>query len=766
MIKSIPLEKLCKDDWEQVGHKAANLGELIQSGYPVPKGVVLTVDSVHFLKSTAWSEETQHLLLKIYQEVNALKTGVAIRSSGIFEDSEEQSAAGQFATVLDINSPDIFLKSIQNVIDSGQDLSIIIQEMKKGEISGVVFTESFDPQNKNCLIIETVKGLGDKLVGGQVDADRIMISKATMNSISPSVHPIAEIAIQIEKTFDKPVDIEFTMNETEIWILQCRPITTLKNVPDRDEFDSPTSPDDYWTSHNIQEVLPGTICPLTCSFMHIFVDQGWRLAYKPILEKNENIELFGIFHNRFFINMSSVVKISERAFGIDGNELMDQYYGQKKFGLHVPNKDNFWRQLKFRLKTPWLIYNFFVALRSKVNKNIHQILTLENEFKKHNWAAMDKQQLFEQLQSTSPIVVQAIANHLAASANIGLPLSLLEKTLNSYSKNPKNDVNVLFSGLKNVESSQISLKIWNLSRLAKKQKLDPQEGPLAEFLKEHGHRCENEWDIQAPSWRMEPAPLLHLIAAYTQLKEDSSPFANFERTAERRIKLTKTLLQQLPFYKRFLFKWLLTTVQKNMAYREYTKSYAVRAVRLSEFSFLEISKRLENPNDIFFYSQSDIDAFLQEKPQPNLQKTLLQRKKTYQKNRYIQLPDIFQGHPQPMKTQISDDSLILQGYSMNTGEVTGSARVITHLSESGQLQPGEILVTQTLDAALTPLLAIASGVVVEIGGILSHGCIIAREFGLPGVINIPQAVSRIKTGDLLTVDGNRGVVIKVVSEKP
>ena len=96
---------------------------------------------------------------------------------------------------------------------------------------------------------------------------------------------------------------------------------------------------------------------------------------------------------------------------------------------------------------------------------------------------------------------------------------------------------------------------------------------------------------------------------------------------------------------------------------------------------------------------------------------------------------------------------------MNAGTATGPARVITHLSESSQLQPGEILVTRTMDVALTPLLSIASGAVVEIGVMLSHGCIIAREFGLPGVINVENALTRIKTGDVISVDGDKGIVI-------
>ena len=156
--------------------------------------------------------------------------------------------------------------------------------------------------------------------------------------------------------------------------------------------------------------------------------------------------------------------------------------------------------------------------------------------------------------------------------------------------------------------------------------------PFAKFIKDYGHRCENEWDIQAPSWRLNPTPLLTLIGAYMRLEEDASPFADLEMTAHRREELTQRLLEKIPVYKRFLFKLVLSLAQKKMANREYTKSYGVRAVRLIEFPLQEIKKRftqrelIDSPEDIFFLSQHDIESILRGQPVSNLRETIHQKK--------------------------------------------------------------------------------------------------------------------------------------------
>ena len=205
--------------------------------------------------------------------------------------------------------------------------------------------------------------------------------------------------------------------------------------------------------------------------MQQYVDKAWRRSYSLLIDKDDDFEVFGTFYNYFFINMSAMLIIAERTFGTNGNELMDQYYGQRARSVVVPNRDKFWKQLKIRLKGPLLVYDFFFALDKKVEKSIQSIKKTEQSFMDTDWARLSDEALRDKLKGASEDAIQAMSNHLTSSAIICLPISLLEKIVAPYSENPKNDVNLLVSGLKNVESSQISLRIWTLSRIARQHRL-------------------------------------------------------------------------------------------------------------------------------------------------------------------------------------------------------------------------------------------------------------------------------------------------------
>lgn len=232
------LDEISKKDVLEVGGKAANLGELIKLGFNVPKGFVCT------------SKENRD---DIYNMYNKLKLGnVAVRSSAICEDGTQNSYSGQFETFLNINKEEI-IKSIEkcydsnksenikgyinekNIVNEDAKVSVIVQKMIYGDISGVMFTKN-PVSGDDIIIIESVLGLGEKLVQGEATPTQITINKHTLiieNNIGKEmlsdneIRTLSRIGLDIERFFKAPQDIEWSLKDGEIYILQTRNITTL-----------------------------------------------------------------------------------------------------------------------------------------------------------------------------------------------------------------------------------------------------------------------------------------------------------------------------------------------------------------------------------------------------------------------------------------------------------------------------------------------------------------------------------------------------------
>jgi len=144
------------------------------------------------------------------------------------------------------------------------------------------------------------------------------------------------------------------------------------------------------------------------------------------------------------------------------------------------------------------------------------------------------------------------------------------------------------------------------------------------------------------------------------------------------------------------------------------------------------------------------------------------RRDEYERNKTVVLPEYSRGKPRPLRADelaSCDDVEVLSGIAVSPGVVTGRARVITDPRSNSEIKPGEILVAPVTDAAWTPLFVTAGAIVVDVGGPLSHGSIVAREYGIPGVLNVGTATLIIRNGQLITVDGDAGKVYLHPAEK-
>jgi pyruvate,water dikinase len=293
---------------------------------------------------------------------------------------------------------------------------------------------------------------------------------------------------------------------------------------------------------------------------------------------------------------------------------------------------------------------------------------------------------------------------------------------------------------------------------------------LDKFLKNYGHR-EVRLDILYPTWIEDPAPVLSFLRAYLESDDTQSPHVQQARLIKEREALTDEILATMGkgLIGRFvispLFRWLLKHTQIHAQERDTMHFELTRLFPPFRRLLLELGRRsvaqgfLNHQEDVFFLTLDELTEF-SKKPE-NMMDKVSERRKEFETSKSRPWPDIIRDGQEiyidpPAMIETADGSM--KGIAGSPGQVTGSARVIRGPQDFEQLQHGEILVAPLTNPVWTPLFAVASGVITEVGGILSHGAIVAREYGIPAVMSIPNVTDKIKNGQTITVDGNRGVV--------
>lgn len=374
--------------------------------------------------------------------------------------------------------------------------------------------------------------------------------------------------------------------------------------------------------------------------------------------------------------------------------------------------------------------------------------------------------------------------------------------------------NRLVTGLGDLDSARTAVDLWRLARLADDAPsvrtalleaapgADPRAlaahlGAAGEpfiaawdaFLLEHGHHARGEIELFTKRWREDPGHLLALLAGYLRAGGDTDPTARQTTNAQARLELTAALRSRLrdPIRRR-LFAYVLRQAQLGSAARENLKSEAVRRLAAMRSVMLALGRRLadqgvlDTEDDVFFLTLDEIGPVARERPtqadarsdaQPGpraqARAVAAQRRTQYGRNVLVEPPPVFVGRLSPADlTPVGRREAVhlgggagrgvLRGLAVSSGAVEGPARVIATVDAVDGVLPGEILVAPFTDPGWAPFLLPAAGIVMNMGGLLSHGSIIAREYGVPAVVNVGPATTTIRTGQRVRVDGDRGIV--------
>jgi pyruvate,water dikinase len=290
-------------------------------------------------------------------------------------------------------------------------------------------------------------------------------------------------------------------------------------------------------------------------------------------------------------------------------------------------------------------------------------------------------------------------------------------------------------------------------------------------LRAYGYRGIRELGLTTHVWSMRPEAVIGLLQSYTGREQAIDAEAELQGQVQRRQEATARVLSRLKVTKRRSFRGLLTAAQDGIAARELAKSQWARSTHAVRLLVREAGRRLvardvlKELDDVFFLRLAELKDLMAGGEIPDIAQRIAGHRADHQRAHDVEADERFSGRPvvrlkqDATPVQVEANGRVLRGIPVSPGRITAPARVVKELTDDIELQPGEVLVCPFTDAAWTPLFFNAAAVVMDLGGPLSHGSTVAREYGLPAVVNVKTGTRVIRDGQQITVDGTRGEVL-------
>jgi phosphohistidine swiveling domain-containing protein len=295
---------------------------------------------------------------------------------------------------------------------------------------------------------------------------------------------------------------------------------------------------------------------------------------------------------------------------------------------------------------------------------------------------------------------------------------------------------------------------------------------LSSFLQKYGQRASGEIDAGRQRWKENPEYLFNVITSYLEIKDRKQApdtiFAQSSKRAEHAInELTSTVKScRLGWIKTRLVAFFAGRTRMLLGMRENPKFFFVRVMGILRDGLLEVGQEfvrsgaLDSPDDLFFLSLSELEDFASNR-QNDWRSMILQRRQTYSREFQRRLiPRLLVSDGRTFYEGIMSDSQEengITGSPVSPGSVEGKVRVVFDPRQANLL-PGEILVCPGTDPSWTPLFMAAGGLIMETGGMMTHGAVVAREYGIPAVVGVDQATIRLKTGQRILLNGSSGQI--------
>ncbi|XP_071784649.1 rifampicin phosphotransferase-like [Asterias amurensis] len=608
---------------------------------------------------------------------------------------------------------------------------------------------------------------------------------------------LGRIALMLDDCFGDGRDIEYAVVGETVYLLQARAITTF-DVPSQyellHEFDTGIPSDRLFiTTANIQEMCPGSTTPLTLSNFFWDCDASFQVDQlvlgKPLILPN--VKTLFSFVNQAFLNLTDMVDFSKRASLFSPHEMGKTLLGEDLNIQDIDECDRIvtdhsrlskWTWHLNTLKYCWTLWSSSEQLERMGNDTRYHLNKL--------WPTAIEQNNY--ITDMAADMGQMWSCHFKESTKGTISRRFVQEILKSANKdvNVDGEAAMLLSSCPGVESADVPLAIERVARAVEQEgmgvafrDMSPEDAlqwlrskssgsagrAFEEFLKTHGHRCVKEIELREKSWGMDPIKTVPALQALLASGSLVNSFANKRylgtEEAVARLKFPLSRIARL-----LMVKLILPKARRDVARRERSKSVTIKATYYRKVAYWRLAKlmvkegRLPDEDLLFFFTPTEIGQLLNDRS-PTLVARALRRRRILPVQDAHRFPLLFHGIPKPIEEDADPDEteMQLRGFPISPGVVKGTARVVTCLPDASSIKQGDILITRITDIGWSPYFPLIKGLVTEIGGLMSHGAVVAREYGLPCLVNVQRATTVFHSGDTVLLNGANGTIDKLLT---
>ncbi|MGX1984148.1 pyruvate,water dikinase [Thermolongibacillus altinsuensis] len=697
--------------------------------------------------------------------------------------------------------------------------AVVIMRLIEPKCSGIAFTCNPITGEKDQLLIHANFGLGETLVSGEVDPDEYIVRYSGLQTelinvrlgrkektlildsnsrelrlkeqtistkqqvlTSKEILELSKIILRVFETIGDMIqhqDIEWVFDGKIFYIVQTRPVTIISEKTYPELIDEKI----IWSNANFKDVMPNVQSFLSWSIIRDPLEQmvltPFKLANYPILKGLEHTK---IYNGRAYMNLSALQWEMYDAFGIPPR-IFNRALGGHQPEIKYPVKEE--RNIKKKvIRTLRKVITLvkMVRLSKYAERLFKEKIKSADKLRNLNLKSLDNKELLNIFYAYYKELLEYTPQAQVLNTLSGFYFTTLETQLRKkFGDDGITLLNKLLKNQGNITSAQQGYELQLLADIAKQDpealnlfRLESFESwdcflseksifkkKFKEYLRKYGHRGIYELDISNPRWREDPNYLLQIIQEYVQNNLKEYTLLNSENS--------DLLLDEVRGLNKLIINLLLCKTVSGFEKREMAKSVLAHLLECTRKLLLEIADRLvemnflKNRNEIFYLGWFEIIGLLNQEWGGSGLETLI--------NHRIKLIEEYENKPYPniiindipkfITQSISNDNnkYSLKGLGVASGKVEGICRIVKHPSEAIHLKKGDILVTNSTDPSWTPLFLKVSGIIMETGGYLSHGAIVAREYGIPAVVNVAGIMNFLKDGQRVTVDGDKGVVL-------
>lgn len=746
----------------------------------------------------------------------------AVRSSATAEDLPYASFAGQHDTYLNIIGEEAILQHIskcwaslftdraviyrmQNGFDHSRVyLAVIVQRMVFPQASGILFTADPITSNRKVISIDASFGLGEALVSGLVSADcyqvmegeivdkRIAAKKLAVygrkeggtetQQIDPEqqksqtlteqqILQLARIGRHIEACFGCPQDIEWCLVDDTFYIIQSRPITTLYPIPEANDQENRV-----YVSVGHQQMMTDPMKPLGLSFFQLTNPAPMRKAggrlfvdVTPMLASRDNVlhylgrndplitDALRTVIERDFIKMLPDDNTAPSPIKSNADRMREIENNPSIVSESIKRNQESIEALKqiIRTKSGSELFDFILEDIQQLKKIVFDPQSIDVILAAMDAATWINENMNEWLgeKHAADTLSQSVPGNI--TSEMGLALLDVADVIRPYPE--------IIEYLQHVTDEHF------LDELLTFDGGQETRDAIYAYLDKYGMRCAGEIDMTRTRWSEKPTTLVPLILGNIKNFEPHASQRKFEQGQQEALKKEQELLErlkQLPDgeQKAKETKQMIDFIRNFSGFREYPKYSMINRYFVYKQALLKEAEQLvqagiiHEKEDIFYLALEELHEVVRTNKLDY--QIINKRKDEYNYYKKLTPPRVITSDGEIIsgeykRENLPDEAII--GLPVSSGVIEGRARVILNM-EDADLEDGDILVTAFTDPSWTPLFVSIKGLVTEVGGLMTHGAVIAREYGLPAVVGVENATKIIKDGQQIRVHGTEGYV--------